>query len=763
MKLLLLSLASISLLWSCTDTPQTELAIIPVPVETVRADGEFKLDKSVKVYVSADNAAIADGAAMLARTLGGAVGGPLEVSSEPVSSGIIIEKLMADSAGNEEYTLKVSPSAITIGANTYSGVYYAMQTLMQLMPPSVYGTQAVSDYAIPCVEIRDFPRFAWRGVMLDVSRHFFPVEQLYRLADAMGMQKLNKLHLHLTDAVGWRIEIEKYPRLTEVAAWRKGPSVFGDDATVPPVKPENAYGGFYTKAQMRDFVTYAAARGVTVVPEIEMPGHTSGVFAAYPQYSCSGKGGGAFCAGNDQVYSFLEDVLDEVIEVFPSEYIHIGGDEVGKGEWKACPKCQARMRAEKLADEDQLQSYFVERMTKYVASKGRQMIGWDEIMDGGLAEGAVVMSWRGTKGGIEAAKLGHDVIMTPTTYCYLDYYQNNPAVEPEALGGFITTKKVYGYNPMPADLPADKAVHILGVQGNLWTEYIQSGEQVEYMLFPRLTAIAESGWSQNDKKDWSDFNRRLDVEMQRFEAMGLNYHKGVDIVYFQPTIDLAGGKVNVALESDIFNSEIYYTIDGSEPTTNSLKYSDPISLTSPVWIRATIAKNGEIAAKAISERFIGMHKAMGKNVAYNIPYNPKYKAAAEATLVDGITGSLDPADGLLQGFEAVNLDVTIDLGAVQQFTTVSASFFQGSGMWIFMPRDLVIYTSDNGTDFKEVGRTANHKFKQGENTQYREMIDVKGDFSGRYVRVVAVNGTTPEGFPAPEIPNWIFCDEIFVY
>jgi hexosaminidase len=430
--------------------------------------------------------------------------------------------------GGEGYQLKVDKNRVEISANTPAGIFYGVQTLKQLLPLSGNAEKV----AIPALEIEDQPRFTWRGNLLDVARHMFPVSFLKEYIDILASYKLNVLQLHLTDDQGWRIEINKYPELTEISHWRE--ETLTGHLRTSKEYDGRGYGGFFTQDQVREIVEYAAERYITLIPEIEMPGHASSALAAFPNLGCTGGPykvettwgifKDVFCAGKEETFEFLQNVIDEVLYIFPSEFIHIGGDEVHKDRWKECPKCQARIKEEGLKDEHELQSYFITRMDKYLASKGRRLIGWDEILDGGLAPGATVMSWRGIEGGIKAAKMGHDVVMSPTTHLYFDYYQSEDRVnEPLGIGGFLPLEKVYAYEPVPDVLSAEEAKHILGAQANLWTEYIPSARQAKYMLLPRILALSEVVWSPKEKKDFADFEKRVIVDYERLKKQGINF------------------------------------------------------------------------------------------------------------------------------------------------------------------------------------------------------------------------------------------------
>jgi hexosaminidase len=514
-------------------------SLIPLPQKMEVLDGSFQLAPETRVYA---DAASSETAQYLAAHLATATGWHLKVSENPSvetpaasTTDIILTTNHADAnLGAEGYALTVATNRVTISAPTQAGLFYGVQTLLQLLPPAIFSTNTVTnvDWRAPCVQIEDWPRFKWRGLMLDVSRHFFTKPEVEQLLDAMALHKLNTFHWHLADDQGWRIEIKQYPRLTSVGAWRSGIGFQLDPGSSTAYGPDGRYGGFYTQDDIREVVAYAQKLHITIVPEIEMPGHSVAALAAYPELSCSGKpqstdiGGGVnagvYCAGREETFEFLQNVLMEIFALFPSPYIHIGGDEVPKDNWKKCPLDQARMKQEGLANEEELQAYFIRRMEKFINAHGRTMIGWSEIMQGGLAKNAVVMDWTG--GGREAAGAGHDVVMTPTSNCYFDRAQGpDDASELPAGGGFLPLEKVYALEPIPARLAPEMQSHILGAQGNVWTEYIPNLKHLEYMTFPRLCALAEVTWSAKDGRNFDDFKNRLQIHEQRLDALGINY------------------------------------------------------------------------------------------------------------------------------------------------------------------------------------------------------------------------------------------------
>jgi hexosaminidase len=513
-------------------------SIIPAPVKFEAHGGVFKLTPETCI---ASDAASRDTAKFLAERLRQATGYPLKTTvpraSKKIFHGPVIF-LTTENAetnlGPEGYELTVAPSFVVIHATAQAGLFYGAQSLLQLMPPEIFSSNCITgvNWQIPCAQIKDQPRFAWRGFMLDVSRHFFTKPEVEQVLDLMALYKLNTFHWHLVDDQGWRSQIKKYPKLTEVGAWRDGVGFGLASNSTSAYDAHGRYGGFYTQRDIRDIVAYAAARHITIVPEIEMPGHSSAALKAYPQFACASaqiampeKGGvfnGVYCAGNEATFAFLENILSEVTRLFPGKYVHIGGDEVDKTNWRNCPDCQARIKMENLNGERELQAYFIRRIEKIVNAHGKNLIGWSEIREGGLAPSAALMDWIG--GGAESAASGHDVVMTPTKFCYFDHYQStNQAAEPKAIGGYLPLKRVYQFDPLPEKLAPEFQAHVLGGQANLWTEYIPNFRQVEYMMFPRLDALSEADWSPKEARDWNDFQTRAALNEKRLDVLGVNY------------------------------------------------------------------------------------------------------------------------------------------------------------------------------------------------------------------------------------------------
>jgi len=521
------------------EIPEARYPLVPLPQKLIPQEGFFTFNDQTALVYDSQNPALEPIISFWRERFSPPTGFTFPQANDRSTNAVHFELIPEFPGPDGAYNLSITPEKITIQAGTLRGLFYGIQTIRQLFPRAIESRAKVevegSYWQIPCAQIEDAPRFKYRGLHLDVGRHFFPVEFIKKYIDLIAFLKLNYFHWHLTEDQGWRIEIKKYPLLTKIGAYRRQ-TVIGHGREQPAVYDGVPYGGFYTQAEIREIVDYARRRFVTIVPEIEMPGHSTAALAAYPQLGCTGgpykvsQHWGVhlevYCAGQEKTFEFLENVLKEVLELFPSEYIHIGGDEVPKVRWKECPRCQQRIKEEGLKDEAELQSYFIHRIEKFLVSQGRRLIGWNEILEGGLPPQAIVMSWRGTQGGIEAARQKHYVIMTPTSYCYFDYYQADPRTQPLAIGGFLPLKKVYSFEPIPEELTPEEAQYILGAQGNVWTEYLVNEKYVEYMAFPRACALAEVTWTPQEKKDWWDFLSRLQGFLRHLEALDVNYFRG---------------------------------------------------------------------------------------------------------------------------------------------------------------------------------------------------------------------------------------------
>jgi hexosaminidase len=516
----------------------------------------------------------------------------------------------------ENYGLTIDPNTIYLSASSAKGYFYALQTLFQLLPPEVFESKKVNGMAwtVPAVRIVDKPRYQYRGLMLDVGRHFMPISFIKKMIDQLALHKMNTLHWHLTEDQGWRIEIKKYPKLTQIGSVREETILGKLSYTQPITFDGKPHSGFYTQDEIRDLVAYAESKFITIIPEIEMPGHALAALAAYPELGCSG---GPYTVGKnwgviedvfcpyENTFKFLEDVLSEVIELFPSKYIHIGGDECPKITWKQSKFCQDLIKQQKLKDEHELQSYFIKRIDTFLSSKGKKLIGWDEILEGGLSPNATVMSWRGVQGGIDAAKQNHDVIMTPNTHVYIDYYQSHPVTEPLAIGGFLPLEKVYSYEPTPSELNAEQAKRVLGTQINLWTEYVPTPEQAEYMIFPRLSAISEVAWSQASAKNWNDFARRIENHFKIFDYQKINYSKAIYDIKETLVQNKAPQSNELKLESYLQGAEVRYTIDGRKPTAQSAIFPPNSSITfnKLTLVRAMVFRNGQALGNEFAKTY----------------------------------------------------------------------------------------------------------------------------------------------------------------
>jgi hexosaminidase len=678
----------------------------------------------------------------------------------------------------EGYKLSVLKNKIIINAAKPNGVFYAFQTILQLLPPEVFSNTEKENltFTLPCVTIDDAPKYKWRGFMLDVSRHFFSKEFIYKVLDYLAMHKINVFHWHLVDDQGWRIEINKYPKLTQIGAWR------ADRENQPwntvresQKKGEKAtYGGYYTQEDIKKIIKYASDRFITIVPEIEMPGHCSSALAAYPEYSCSGKPitvpvgslwgkRRVYCAGNNNTYEFLDNILTEVAALFPGRYIHIGGDEVKKTPWKKCPKCRKRIKDEGLNNVEELQAYFVNRIEKSILSKNKRLIGWDEVLEGGLSPTATVMSWRGVTGGIKAARKGHDVVLSPNNYCYFDSYQGDPEYEPAANNHLIKIKKVYSFDPsLKESLTVKERKHILGIQANLWTEYISTQSQAEYMMFPRLAAFSEVAWSEIKKRNWKNFSERLEKQLKRYDAMEINYSKSVYNVSATFKVDKKAHNLIVTLANEIGNTEIRYTTDNTEPTFESKQYIEPFHVNKILTIKAATFRGNKKISQTSNLNVLA-NKATGLAVKIKHPYDERYPGAKEYALTDGVRGTINFTNGEWQGYFGVDLNAEINLLKEQEISKVEISFLKCVSAGIFYPKEIEILVSKNGINYKKI---ASQKIK---NSTKEEKIAIKKfenffkPINTKFVKIIAKTiGKCPKGHKYEGVNAFIFVDEIIV-
>lgn len=674
---------------------------------------------------------------------------------------IIYLELIKDSLiPSEGYRLISTTDYIKITATHRHGLFYGLISLIQLMTPLRDGD---GSFMVPLCSVEDYPRFAYRGMHLDVCRHFFGKEFIKKYIDLLALHKMNTFHWHLTDDQGWRIEIKKFPLLTQIGGWRNG-SMVGHyrDQAFDTIR----YGGYYTQEDIREIVKYADSRHVNIIPEIEMPGHALAALAAYPQFSCTGgpfevsKEWGVFedvyCAGNENTYQFIEDILTEVTNLFPGKYIHIGGDECPKERWKNCGKCQQKMKEEGLKDEHELQSYFIQRIEKFLNSKGKQIIGWDEILEGGLAPNATVMSWRGEKGGIEAAKQYHAVIMTPGDYCYFDHYQGNPEMEPVAIGGYTPIEQVYQYEPVPNELPDSLQKYILGAQANVWTEYMLSEQHVEYMAYPRAIALAEVLWTPKEHRNQGDFQHRLIDHLMLLDKLKVNYSTSmyqvkVEVVKNSGMVGLVGStyfknkNIMVSVSPINEDSDHYKTISGDENKW-------------PILIReSSIVKFKIEGGSAISQQNIYLHKAIAKSIRFTNDPDINYNTQSDFTLVNGVKASVPRQNHEWNAWYGEDVEILIDLESITEIDSVIIGYLDEKSNWIWLPAAIEIHLSANGKKYKLVHRAGINEIM---NNSRELMLSFKKQ-KAQYVKVKVFNpGKIPTGYPGEGKDSWMFFDEI---
>ena len=730
-----------------------DYGVVPLPQEVTLTNGApFVLSPSTKISYPEGNDKMKRNARFLASYIQEITGYELATATGQPGKGIslVIDQSIQNPEG---YQLSVSDNGIRIAGSTDAGVFYGIQTLRKSIPATAQGMNV----ELPAATINDYPRFAYRGMMLDVSRHFFPVDSVKTYLDILALHNQNTFHWHLSDDQGWRIEIKKYPELTQIGSKRKE-TVIGHNSGTYDGKE---YGGFYTQDQIRDVIDYAAERHITIIPEIDMPGHQLAALATYPELGCTGGpydvwgqwgvADDVICAGNEKSMQFLEDVLSEVIDLFPSEYIHVGGDEAGKSAWKKCPKCQALMKEKGMKNVDELQSYMIHRAEEFLNSKDRKLIGWDEILEGGLAPEATVMSWRGEDGGIKSARMGHDVVMTPGNYMYLDFYQADPKTQPYAIGGYTPIKKVYSYNPVPADsLTAEECRHILGVQANTWTEYIQTPEHLEYMMFPRALAVAEIGWTPQELRTWEDFKPRMNAHISKLQGMGIRTFTLSDELEVTMQVDTAGRKIEVILDAEKYPAEVRYTTDGSTPVASSALYAGPIIVRDSAYIKAAIFRDGVLQGTP-TEKKVDYHRAINKPIHYNSKLYEGYMAGGTNALLDGYRGGLTYLDGRWQGY-LDDLDCVIDMEEETDIHKVSIRFMQLIGPGVFQPGQVELLTSEDGENFISRGIVPTTVPADDPDLLFQEYT-FDGNWKARYVRLKAPRAN----------PGFIFADEIVVW
>ena len=729
MKPRLFWIIAATFLCSCASGGKTETEdcpILPRPQQVDRQQGEYVM-RGEQTVAFPDSSA---GAHTVFRYLSEALR-PAGISLKQVApeAKASIRWSFSDQLAEEAYTLTITPEAISICSNpSAKGLFYGVQSLLQLLPPSAWDTKQkpAKSYQLPAMNLTDAPRFAYRGAMMDVGRNFLPKEAVLKMLDLMAFYKLNSFHFHLTDDQGWRIEIKKYPRLTEKGAYRKQTQVGHCDYYFPRRYDGIEKRGFYTQDEIREIVRYAADRFITVIPEIEMPGHSSAALACYPELSCGlGKTyvvrdyydvfDEVYCP-KEHTFRFLEDVLTEVIDLFPSHYIHIGGDECPKKAWKKCSHCQALMKQLNLPDESALQSWFIHRIEKFVNSRGRDIIGWDEILEGGLAPRATVMSWRGEAGGIEAARQQHSVIMTPGEYCYFDFYQEDPEEAPLAIGGYLPLDKVYSYNPLPGELTAEEQKYIIGVQANIWGEYIQTPDYFEYMTFPRLIAMSEVQWTQPERKDFASFARRLDREFERLGYRGVNACRHFYNVLIEGGWKEEKKNFEVDLHTLCPDADIRYAIGDSVITPSSARYEHPIVLTEEATVYAQAFRQGKPLGN-VTRRTFAVNKATGCRYACTPAAEWEY-TQEDTGLTDGVRGYAKNLRcwGRL-GQDTARVTLTLHQTDTLREVRFASVWRPANELW--PPRAVRVSVSTDGQQFTTVGEQAlTYDFSPTEGTRY---------------------------------------------
>lgn len=732
-----------------------QYSVIPKPVAMHTGDGVFIIDNNTQLIAPGE---LKNEAAFLRQYVQAQSGIRLSMSQSATSNRYI--HLLIDTAINykaESYTLDITTKNITLSAHDAAGVLYGLQTIRQLVKGNAKTLQ------LPVCHITDYPRFAYRGMHLDVSRHFFSVDFIKQYIDVLSLYKFNTFHWHLTDDQGWRIEIKKYPGLQRMGAWRDG-TLIGHKKELPHTFDNKKYGGYYTQEEVKAVVRYAAEKHITIIPEIEMPGHALAALAAYPSLGCTGgpyktaKFWGVFddvfCAGNDSTFTFLQNVLDEVAALFPSKYIHIGGDECPKGKWNQCPKCLKRMKEEHLSDAHELQSYFVKRIEKYLNSKGKQAIGWDEILEGGLSPNATVMSWRGEEGGIAAAQQKHDVIMAPESHVYFDYYQSLYPEEQLAAGGYTPLSKVYSYEPMAGVKEDSIRTYLKGVQGEVWSEYLPTVAKAQHAIFPRLIALGEVAWSPQASRNYPDFLSRLRLQRTLLEKLNIAAADVFDEINYTSTIK--DNRVEVTLTTTLPNGRIYYTTDGTVPTPKSQQYSGAFTLAKNAEVKAVLFDVNKQYGRLFKQAFF-VYKATGKTVTIKQQPIARFNTNSSA-LVNGILGTTRYNDNQWLGFKGQDCEAIIDLGAATPVSNIKMNVLNYHWQKMWQPDLVQFLVSTDGIHFNII-YTANSFPVNGINAIEATFKAV----NARYVKVIAKNkGIIPGGEYGAGEQALLLIDEIIV-
>ena len=755
---------------ACSSVQQSaDYRVVPLPNEITPMEGKaFTLDNRVKILYPEGDADMQRNAGFLAGYVLESTGKTLAVEAGATGSHAIVLRLGLQTENPEAYLLEVNEDQVTITGSSAAGVFYGIQTLRKSLPVA-----KDAQVVLPPVRVNDAPRFAYRGMMLDVCRHFFSLDSVKRYIDMLALHNINRFHWHLTDDQGWRIEIKKYPQLTQIGSQRKE-TVIGRNSGKYDGIP---YGGYYTQEEAREIVAYAKDRYITVIPEFEMPGHMQGVLAAFPELGCTGGpydvwtqwgvSEDVICAGNDKSLELIKDVLAELIEIFPSEYIHVGGDECPKTRWEKCPKCQAKIRQLGLKDdkehtaEQRLQSYIITEAEKFLNAHGRKIIGWDEILEGGVAPNATVMAWRGAGEGVKAAKMRHDVIMVPTTYFYFDYYQTNILdEEPLAIGGYVPIEKVYSFEPYQKELTAEENKHIIGLQANLWTEYITSFRHVEYMVLPRMAALSEIQWTQPQFKDYGDFLERMPKMFDIYDIYGYNYARHLFDVKANFLPDTVAGTLTVTL-STLDGANIHYTLDGTKPSANSPKYTGPLTLKENCTFKAAAIRPAGSSRVYTAE--INLNKASLNPIALLQPLKAPYIFNGALNLVDGLTGDANYKTGRWIAFYGNDMEAVIDFKQPTEISSVEIHTCVEKGDWVFDARGFSVAVSDDGKNFTAV---ASEDYPVATPDSPNGVLAHKLTFeprNARYLKVVALSERRiPDWHTGKGYTGFLFVDEIVV-
>lgn len=743
-------------LWACSsdDVQQANYQIVPLPnqITITPQASAFNLNNDVKILYPEGNAKMQKNAAFLAQYIKGVTGNEPQIETGSEGDNAIVLSVGMASDNPEAYELTVTAENVSIEGASEAGVFYGIQTLRKSLP-----LNAGSEVLLPAVKIEDSPQFSYRGMHLDVSRHFNPVDSIKKFIDMLALHNMNRLHWHLTDDQGWRIEIKKYPKLTEIGSKRAGTVIIGENADEYKDKP---YGGFYTQEDAKEIVAYAADRHITVVPEIDLPGHVQAALAAYPELGCTGGpyevwkrwgvSDNVLCAGNDASLEFVDGVLGEIVEMFPSEYIHVGGDECPKGQWAKCPKCQARIKdlGLKASDghtaEEKLQNFVITHAGEFLKSKGRKIIGWDEIMEGGPDKSATIMAWRSVKNGNEAAQKGHDVIMTPSSNLYFDYYQTKETEkEPQAIGGYLPIEAVYNFEPVSESLDSAAQKHIVGVQANIWTEYMPTYSQIEYMALPRMAALSEVQWMQPEKKNYNDFLARVPGLVEQYKAQGYNYAKHLFDVNVLFTPNATEGVLDVTMVA-IDGADIHYTLDGTEPSVASAKYTQALKIDKPSHLRAVVVR--PTGNSRIFDEKIEFNKASMKPITMLQPINKQYEFEGAITLVDGLRGNGNYRTGRWIAFYQGDMEAVIDLVEMTEISKAQIQTCVAQGDWVLDVRSFSVAVSQDGKTYNEVASAEYPAMIEGsKNGVYVHELSFD-PIKTRYVKIIAK--------PEHSMPSW---------